>query len=249
MRTTTDFPRGQFELLGRAQPEPASLPDFHDTGLLNQLLAALAALNGAPDERQFWEAAAAGLAAVCATPACTLYEAEAEQFLARVRVGVLVASEARLSDVLGPVRKALASGAVVRFLWPGEPGNGRNHLLLPWHQAGRLGGLALLTPHAPIPEERLAAGRFLLQQTAVVLQRLRAWQAAERRAEQMQALHESGRSLSARLALHEALHALLATLPRAFATFRHANIFLYDGQQLAFGAAAWAENEPRRAGN
>jgi diguanylate cyclase (GGDEF)-like protein len=101
----------------------------------------------------------------------------------------------------------------------------------------------------------IAVGKLLLSHTAFLVEYLIFFDDAERRTRQLEELRQASLHITSSLDLEAVLYALLESALKMLSGVQGAHIFLYDGHQLSFGAAMWADGrrsepwaEPRQDG-
>jgi GAF domain-containing protein len=91
-------------------------------------------------------------------------------------------------------------------------------------------------------DERLLA--TFAGQLAIAFQKVRLFEAERRRAAELEALRQAGLRLTSNLDLQTLLEIILDRAIQ-LVTADTAHLFLYDGQELVFGAAFWASGHPK----
>ena len=81
------------------------------------------------------------------------------------------------------------------------------------------------------------------EQAALALQNARLFEAARQQAVELEVVRQANLTLTSHLALPNVLDAILRSTLEVLPTAQDAHIFLYDGVQLAFGAALWADGQ------
>jgi len=79
------------------------------------------------------------------------------------------------------------------------------------------------------------------EQAALALQNARLFEAARQQAVELEVVRQANLTLTSHLELPDVLDAILRSTLEILPTAQDAHIFLYDGAQLAFGAALWAD--------
>ncbi len=114
--------------------------------------------------------------------------------------------------------------------------------------------LCRVDPSRRYTREELSICELASGQVALALAKARALESERMRIQELEALRQASLSVTSSLELQTVLEAILAHTLRLVAA-DDAHIFLYDGQQLTFGAVRWAEliereaySEPREDG-
>jgi len=92
-----------------------------------------------------------------------------------------------------------------------------------------------------LTEQQIALGGLFANQAGILIERTRLYKATQKRASELQALHQVSLSLTASLDLQKVLDAILESTLGMLGDAQDAHIFLYDGEVLSFGAVLWMD--------
>ncbi|MCH7662288.1 MAG: sensor domain-containing diguanylate cyclase, partial [Chloroflexi bacterium] len=98
-----------------------------------------------------------------------------------------------------------------------------------------------------ITEQDAAPFQLLANHAGIVIERAQLLHEAEQRAAALEALHRASLSVTASLDLQDVLSAILESTLGILPEALDANIFLYDGELLTFGAALFADGSKGKA--
>ncbi len=97
-----------------------------------------------------------------------------------------------------------------------------------------------------LTEQQLALGGLFANQAGILIERTRLYKATQKRAAELQALHQISLSLTASLDLQKVLQAILESTLRMLVDAEDAHIFLFDGRKLSFGAVLWLDGNKEK---
>ena len=97
-----------------------------------------------------------------------------------------------------------------------------------------------------LTDQQIALGGLFANQAGILIERTRLYKETQKRALELQALHQVSLSLTASLDLQKVLDAILESTLSMLGDAQDAHIFLYDGEMLSFGAVLWNDGNKEK---